>query len=84
MQVKVVKPFPYSKDGINEKHTEQDQVIEIRDDLVSGLRDEGYICNEMVDVKDAGASVENKMQDQIENKAPTQHQQSRKGRGRRG
>lgn len=43
MQVKVLKPFPYAEDGINAEQLEEGATAEVRDDLVEGLKAEGFI-----------------------------------------
>lgn len=43
MRARVLKPFPYSGDGIRIEALKEGQEADIRDDLVAGLKDEGFI-----------------------------------------
>ncbi|CAO99362.1 hypothetical protein D9623_33635 (plasmid) [Azospirillum brasilense] len=43
MRARVLKPFPYSGDGIRIEALKEGQEADIRDDLVAGLTAEGFI-----------------------------------------
>jgi len=43
MLVKILKPFPYSEDGINIRNLVAGAVEAIHDELVPGLKGEGYV-----------------------------------------
>lgn len=43
MRVPVLKAFPYAHDGCNFEQLEAGAVVEIHDELIQGLSDEGYI-----------------------------------------
>lgn len=43
MKVLVLKPFPYAADGINPTQLEEGDEPEVRDELVAGLEQEGFI-----------------------------------------
>lgn len=43
MLVKILKAFPYSEDGIHSRNLAADSVEDIRDDLIIGLMEEGYV-----------------------------------------
>lgn len=64
----IKKPFPFSEDGFTTKSAERDQVrTDIPEASIPGLKAEGYIeivegDAPVVEVKDAGPSVENKME----------------------
>lgn len=44
MQVKVLKPFPYSPDGHTKENKVKDDEFDCRDELIEGLVAEGYIA----------------------------------------
>lgn len=43
MLMKILKAFPYSHDGLTTRDLAADAVEDIRDDLVLGLMEEGYV-----------------------------------------
>ncbi|MCG8445911.1 MAG: hypothetical protein MI753_09370 [Hyphomicrobiales bacterium] len=69
MLCKILKPFPFSRDGINAEHAKPSDQINIPDNLVPGLLKERYVT--VLDeegAKSLSGSPENKADDVPENK----------------
>ena len=57
MDCKILKSFPFSRDGVTTHNAATGETVDVPDHLVPGLKKEG-----LLEVKDAGPSQENKNQ----------------------
>lgn len=65
MLVEIVKPFPFSRDGITEERATAGNPADIPDHLIPGLKREGYVR----ETKALSGAPQNKVEPALENKA---------------